>query len=104
MTRITDNAHDNSPSSQESNPRADTSPRDACERLADTRQNSSMDELRAIVGKVGGPQAARRLLADGSPQPPSIDPASHTENLTKLVGLLAAQHIAQEPDKAEDGT
>ncbi|BBI19337.1 hypothetical protein EKJ_01840 [Qipengyuania flava] len=103
MTPITDNAHDNSPSSRESNPRADTSQGDTSERLADTHRSTPMDELRAIVGKVGGPQEARRLLADGSQQPPSINPRSHAESLTALVDLLAEQHSAQELGTAQDG-
>lgn len=103
MTRIKSNTHHSSAYSQESNSRAGHSSRDAFERLADTLQDSSMDELRAIVAKVGGPQAARRLLADGSHQLPSIDPASRAESLNTLVELLAGQHSTQEFGKAEGG-
>ena len=103
MTRITDNAHDNSPSSHEGDPRADTSQGDTSECPADTHRSTPMDELRAIVAKVGGPQEARRLLADGSQQPPPITLGSHAESLTSLVGLLAAQHSAQQLGNAEVG-
>ena len=99
MTRITDNA----PSSQESNPCGGTSQGDASERPADTRQNTPMDELRAIVGKVGGLQAARRLLSDGSQKLPASNPVNRTVRLTPLVQLLAEQHSAQELGKVEDG-
>ena len=103
MTRITDNAHDSTASSQESNPRADTSQGDTSERPTDAHQNSPMAELRAIVRSVGGPQEARRLLTDGSHQPPSTAPASHAESLTALVGLLAEQHSAQRLGEEADG-
>ena len=103
MTRITDKAHDNSASSHEGNPRADTSQGDTSERPTDAHQSSHMAELRAIVRSVGGPQEARRLLADGIHQPPSTVPASHAESLTALVGLLAEQHSAQRLGEEEDG-
>lgn len=90
-------------SDEESNLREDTSQGDALRRPTDTHQNSPMEELRAIVGRVGGLQEARKLLADSSQQRPSSNPAHHTESLKTLVGLLAEQHSTQRLDEKDDG-
>ena len=103
MKRIKSNAHDSSVCRQDSNSREDPSQGDASERPAGSHQNTPMDELRAIVGKVGGLQEARRLLSDGSQKLPASNPVNHTEKLTPLVQLLAEQHSAQELGKVEDG-
>jgi hypothetical protein len=101
MNNIRSKIHDSA--DQESNLRADPSQCDELERLADTHKTSPMEELRAIVRKLGGPVEARKLLADGSQQRPSSNPARHTESLKTLVGLLAEQHSTQRLSEEEDG-